>query len=68
MPFSLMIGCFGEALTDEVRRDEAELQDCRWFSREEVVSMLEKRHPDGLGVPPAGAIAHHLIRYWAENT
>jgi NAD+ diphosphatase len=68
MPFSLMIGCFGEALSDEVRRDEAELEDCRWFSRDEVISMLEQRHPAGINVPPAGAIAHHLIRHWAENT
>ncbi|MBX3569884.1 MAG: NAD(+) diphosphatase [Rhizobiaceae bacterium] len=67
MPFSLMIGCFGEAISDEVSRDEAELEDCRWFSRDEIVSMLEQRHPDGINVPPVGAIAHHLIRFWAEN-
>jgi NAD+ diphosphatase len=66
-PHTLMIGCFGEALSHDIRRDEAELEDCRWFSRGEVLSMLEKRHPDGLGVPPSGAIAHHLIRHWAEN-
>lgn len=66
-PYSLMIGCFGEALDEVVRRDEAELEDCRWFPREEVISMLEKRHPDGINVPPPGAIAHHLIRFWAEN-
>jgi NAD+ diphosphatase len=66
-PYSLMIGCFGEALNEDVRRDEAELEDCRWFGRDEVLDMLEKRHPDGLGVPPPGAIAHHLIRFWAEN-
>ncbi len=66
-PHSLMIGCFGEALSETIRRDEAELEDCRWFARAEVLSMLEKRHPDGLGVPPSGAIAHHLIRHWAEN-
>jgi len=66
-PYSLMIGCYGEALDRTIRRDEAELEDCRWFSRDEVLSMLEKRHPDGLGVPPSGAIAHHLIRHWAEN-
>ena len=66
-PFSLMIGCFGEALDDIVLRDEAELEDCRWFARDEVISMLEQRHPDGINVPPPGAIAHHLIRHWAEN-
>ena len=66
-PYSLMIGCFGEALSEEIRRDEAELEDCRWFSREEVLAALAKDHPDGIFVPPSGAIAHHLIRHWAET-
>ncbi len=66
-PYSLMIGCFGEALDDEIDRDAAELEDCRWFSRPEVLSMLAHAHPGGIKVPPEGAIAHHLIRFWAEN-
>ena len=66
-PYSLMIGCFGEALDEAVARDDSELEDCRWFDRDEVHSMLEKRHPGGLTVPPEGAIATHLIRAWAQN-
>jgi NAD+ diphosphatase len=66
-PYSLMIGCFGEPLDDEVRADQNELEDCRWFQRDEVAAMLERTHPDGLVVPPPGAIAHHLIRAWAES-
>ncbi len=64
-PYSLMIGCFGEALNDEIEADLAELEDCRWFDRAEVLSMLERTHPT-LMVPPHGSIAHHLIRAWAE--
>jgi NAD+ diphosphatase len=64
-PYSLMIGCFGEALNDEIIPDIAELEDCRWFDRAEVLAMLDKTHPT-LIVPPPGAIAHHLIRAWAE--
>jgi hypothetical protein len=30
-------------------------------SRDEILAMLADRHPDGLKVPPAMAIAHHLI-------
>ena len=67
-PYSLMIGCFGEALDEDIRRDDAELEDCRWFTRAEVLDMLEGRHTGSIFVPPATAIAHHLIRYWAENT
>lgn len=66
-PYSLMIGCFGEALNEDIHADTNELEDCRWFSRDEVRSMLDKSHP-GIFVPPAGAIAHHLIRAWAEET
>ena len=64
-PYSLMIGCFGEALNEEIDPDLTELEDCRWFERGEVLAMLDKSHPS-LVVPPPGAIAHHLIRAWAE--
>jgi NAD+ diphosphatase len=64
-PYSLMIGCFGEALNDDINADLTELEDCRWFERGEVLAMLGKSHPT-LFTPPPGAIAHHLIRAWAE--
>lgn len=66
-PYSLMIGCHAEALSDEFALDRAELEDGRWFSRDEVVTMLGRTHPDGLMTPPPGAIAAHLIRSWAES-
>jgi NAD+ diphosphatase len=66
-PSSIMIGCFGEALSEEIVMDRDELEDARWFSRAEVRLMLAKQHPDGLMVPPSVAIAYHLIRYWAEG-
>jgi NAD+ diphosphatase len=65
-PASLMIGCHAEALSREVRRDEAELEDCRWFDRAEVLAMIAGTHPAGLKCPPAIAIANRLIRAWAE--
>ncbi|RCW87478.1 NAD(+) diphosphatase [Phyllobacterium bourgognense] len=66
-PYSLMIGCHAEALSDEFTLDRAELEDGRWFSREEVVAMLDRSHPDGLMTPPPGAIAAHLIRSWVQS-
>ena len=33
-PYSLMIGCFGEALNEDINADLTELEDCRWFERE----------------------------------
>jgi NAD+ diphosphatase len=64
-PYSLMIGCYGEALNEDINADLTELEDCRWFERGEVLAMLDKSHPT-LFTPPPGAIAHHLIRAWAE--
>lgn len=65
-PSSLMIGCHAEAISTEVERDAAELEDCRWFAREEVRLMMAGAHPDGLLVPPSMAIAHRLITAFAS--
>lgn len=66
-PASLMIGCLGEALTHDIRRDDAELEDCRWFSREEVKAMLDGTHPEGLTAPKPYAIARHLMEAWVAG-
>ena len=66
-PPSLMIGCHAEARSREIVIDRAELEDARWFDRDEVVAMLQRRHPDGLGTPPTVAIAYHIIRAWVEG-
>ena len=42
-PTSLMIGCHVEALSHELVIDRAELDDARWFEREEVAMMLLRR-------------------------
>jgi len=44
-----------------------ELEDARWFSREEVGLMFRKAHPQGLFCPPRLAIAHHLLAAWAKG-
>lgn len=36
MPSSLMIGCFAVAVSTDVKVDENEIEDARWFSRQEV--------------------------------
>ncbi|WP_406856200.1 NAD(+) diphosphatase [Alsobacter sp. KACC 23698] len=66
-PASLMIGCVAEALADDLTVDFKELEDARWFTRDEVRSMLKGQHPDGIGCPPPIAIAHGLLRAWAED-
>jgi NAD+ diphosphatase len=62
-----MIGCHAEALTADITVDRSELEDARWFDREEAALMLLRRHPVKLGTPPAVAIAYHIIRAFVEE-
>lgn len=64
-PHSLMIGVHCEAVSDEIAFQANELEDCRWFSREDVLKMLEDRHPQGFRNPPNKSIAHALVKAWA---
>jgi NAD+ diphosphatase len=66
-PTSLMIGCHAEATTHDIVIDCTELEEARWFSRDEVIAMLQRRHPHGLTAPPPAAIAYHIIRAWVED-
>ncbi|MGH0029354.1 MAG: NAD(+) diphosphatase [Myxococcota bacterium] len=65
-PSSLMIGCIGIALSEELTVDALELDDAKWFTRDALRAALDGRKPD-LTVPPPFAIAHHLIRAWVEG-
>jgi NAD+ diphosphatase len=67
-PSSLMIGLIGEALTDDIVIDPKELETARWFERDEVQSMLDKNHPQGLNAPLPLAIAHQLIRACLQSS
>jgi NAD+ diphosphatase len=66
-PTSLMIGCHAEALTREIVVDHTELDDARWFEREDVALMLARKHPAGFTAPQPVAIAYHIIRAWVED-
>ena len=65
-PYSLMIGCHADAITTDIRVDEEEMTDVRWFTRDEVIESLEGV-TNKLTLPGPLAIAHHLIKSWAEN-
>jgi NAD+ diphosphatase len=67
-PSSLMIGCTARATTTDIIVDKTELEDCRWFSRDEAVAMLKREHPQGLTGPHPVAIAHHLLANWIAQT
>lgn len=67
-PSSLMIGCTARAETEELNVDRNELEDARWFTRDDVVKMVKREHPDGFAGPHPFAIAHHLLGHWLETT
>ncbi|WGW05530.1 NAD(+) diphosphatase [Tropicibacter oceani] len=65
-PASLMFGCHGEAISDEITVDPSELDDARWVTREELTDVFAGLRTDIL---PArkGAIAHFLLRNWLAD-
>jgi NAD+ diphosphatase len=66
-PSSLMIGCFVRATSRDIVVDGEELEDARWFQRDDVMAMFDRRHPEGLSAPAPMAIAHYILRVWAEG-
>lgn len=66
-PSTLMIGCFAHATSDDAQVDELEIEEARWFSRSDVRAALSGDAEIGLTFPAPVAIAHHLIRRWAER-
>jgi NAD+ diphosphatase len=66
-PSSLMIGCIAEATSETITIDPSELEDARWFTRDEIADALPRKFGEGtLFVPPPFAIAHQLIKHWVE--
>jgi NAD+ diphosphatase len=65
-PASLMFGCAGEALNEDIVLDPKEIEDALWVSREEMLDVFEGVHPE---IKPArkGAIAHFLLENWLAD-
>jgi len=61
-----MLGCMARATATDIQLDRHELEEADWFTRDEVRAALSAATPR-LAVPPPMAIAHHLIRAWAEG-
>ncbi|RST29949.1 NAD(+) diphosphatase [Sphingomonas ginkgonis] len=65
-PSSLMIGCTSTALDTEIRIDTTELDDARWFTRDEVRAAMEGRPGAPFEAPPRFAIAFTLLNHWLD--
>ena len=63
-PSSLMIGCHAEADRADLTIDTSELEDARWFTREDVAAALEGGAAAPFEPPPKTAIARTLLEHW----
>jgi len=66
-PMSLMIGCFAHVSDEETSVDPEELDEARWFSREEILQAYADPSSVDFGIPGRIAIAHHIIKAWSEG-
>jgi len=64
-PSSLMVGILIPADSEEISVEQDELEAAYWVSREEVRAMLADRH-ERFFCPPPMAVAHHILKAWAE--
>ncbi|HEX9207057.1 MAG TPA: NAD(+) diphosphatase [Steroidobacteraceae bacterium] len=58
-PSSLMIGFTARAAADAVPRPDEELEDVRWFTREEIAAGC-------VGLPPPQSVSFRLIEHWYD--
>ena len=66
-PSSLMIGCHAVADSEEFKIDGIELSAGRWFTRDEIRAVLEGKGDGSFWLPPPFAIAHQLVKAFAEG-
>jgi NAD+ diphosphatase len=67
-PSQLMIACHAWADDDTVTVDRTELEDARWFTREDVREAMEKGpESTSFRAPFAIAVANHMLRWWLEK-
>ncbi len=66
-PSSLMIGAWSRTLDDRLTIDLNELDDARWFTRDEVIAALAGENSAAFQAPPRSAIARTLLEAWVDG-
>jgi NAD+ diphosphatase len=64
-PSSLMIGLIAQVEDDDATPDQTELSEVKWLTKAEARDVLAGKHPD-VAAPTPMAIAHQLLKAWAE--
>lgn len=63
-PSSLMIACHAQSVASDLTIDKAELEDARWFTREEALAGVSGSEKAPFQAPPRTAIARTLLEHW----
>jgi NAD+ diphosphatase len=63
-PSSLMIGCTARSASDALTVDRNELEDARWFTRQEVAAAVSEDEQAPFQAPPPHTIARTLLERW----
>jgi NAD+ diphosphatase len=66
-PSTLMIGAHATAQDDSLAIDTNELDDARWFTRQEVIDALAEHPEASFQPPPRWAIARTLLDAWLNG-
>ncbi len=66
-PMSLMFGCYGHAISEDISVDPQEIEDAQWVTRQDMMDIQADLHPT---IRPArkGAIARFLLDNWLADT
>ncbi len=62
-PASIMLGFYGEGLSDAITIQADELRDARWFTRDELCDPVA----NGFNLPRRDSIARRLIEDWIDH-
>ena len=66
-PSSLMLGCYAEVSSQDFTLDGTEIVEARWVTKAQARQWLQDEVMDGMRVTAPIAIAHHLLKDWAEK-
>jgi len=67
-PSSIMLGFISTAVSSTIEVDQDELEQAKWFTREELKTFSNwGDEDDGLKLPRKDSISRFLIDYWIQN-
>lgn len=67
-PSSIMLGFYAEAKSDRINVDKDELDDAKWFSREDLAQFGNWHDETAqLKLPRTDSISRYLIEHWRTN-